>query len=82
MKVDSVAPATLNTNTNRKKHSLINVKNTGYVAVAGMGLATLSGVTKSRFLMKNHKVFAGISLVSVIAHLYLIIGGRKNKTKP
>lgn len=75
MKVDSRA----STNTSTKKRPLINLKSTGYVAVAGMGLSGLSGFTKNEFLRKNHKVFAGISFLAVFAHLYVIFGGHKRK---
>ena len=73
MKVDSVAPI------NAKKQQLINAKNTGYVAVAGMGLSVASGLVNNKFLRKNHKIFAGLSFAAVIAHIYLV--GGKNKQK-
>lgn len=56
-------------NTHHKKHSLINAKSTGFLAVASVGAATLGGVTKNKFMMKNHKVFAGISLGAIFLHL-------------
>lgn len=57
------------TNKNRKK-PLINPKNTGYIAVTGMSLSALSGISKNEFLRKNHKIFAGISFLAIITHIW------------
>jgi len=59
----------INTNPKQNRRPLINAKSTGYLALCSVGLATLGGVTKSKFLQKNHKVFAGISLVAIFLHL-------------
>ncbi len=56
-------------NTYHKRHSLINAKSTGYIAAISVGATALGGVTKSKFLQKNHKVFAGISLVAIFLHV-------------
>lgn len=53
----------------QNKRPLINAKSTGYIAAFSVGAATLGGITKNKFLQKNHKVFAGISLGAIFLHL-------------
>ena len=77
MKIDGVTST--NTSTKQKKQPLISVKNTGYVAVAGMAITMIGGVTKNKFLMRSHKVFAGISFAAAIAHIALVMGKFKSK---
>jgi len=81
MQVNGISSANATTSTSTKKRSVLNTKSTGYVAAAGMALAVLSGPTKSKFLRNNHKVFAGISLVAVIAHMYLVSSNRNHWKK-
>lgn len=57
------------TNEKRKK-TLLTPKSTGYLAVAGVGLSALSGLSKNEFLRKNHKFFAGVSFLAIIAHIW------------
>lgn len=75
MEVSSVSPI----NSNKNNRPVINARNTGYVASVGFGLTMLSGVTKNNFLRKNHKIFAGISLIAMIAHILKVSGPHKQK---
>ncbi|MDD3437266.1 MAG: hypothetical protein PHC64_08960 [Candidatus Gastranaerophilales bacterium] len=76
-----VNPTNIN---NHKKRSIINSQSTGYIATAGVGLAAYSGITKNKFLRKNHGIIAGISLLTVLAHIYFVLAQRaqykSNKT--
>lgn len=53
----------------------INAKNTGYVAVGGLTLATLASFSKNKTLHKSHKYFGLVALIAMIAH-YLKVTGR------
>lgn len=50
----------------------ITPKTTGYAALVGLGLTTLSGVSKNRALRKTHKPFAIFTGIVTLAHLALI----------
>lgn len=74
MKADSVSAKP-----NNRNKSFINAKTTGYVATAGVGLSILSGITKNKFLRKNHKTFAGISVLGIISHILIVSGKHRQK---
>ena len=52
--------------------SYITPKTTGYAAAAGLGFASLSGLTKNKSLKKMHKPFAIISSALTLFHIGLI----------
>lgn len=54
----------------KRKRPLITPKSTGYIAAFGVGISALSGISKNEFLKKNHKVFAGVSFLAIIAHIW------------
>jgi len=56
----------------QKKGSLFGAKNTGYVAVAGLALATATSFSKNKTVHKSHKTFAVIALAAMLAHIFKV----------
>lgn len=63
----------------QQKSSLTNAPNMGYIAAAGMGLAALTSMSKNKTIHKSHKYFAIISLAAMVAHIFLVSFGHKQK---
>jgi hypothetical protein len=58
---------------------IINMQTTGYTAIASMGLSAISGYSKNKTIKQTHGYFAGLSIISVLAHLYLAFSRPKKK---
>ena len=57
---------------NIDKISVVTPRNTGYAAAAGIGLATLSGISKNKTFRHYHKPLAWGSAVFTVLHIGLI----------
>lgn len=62
-----------------KNKTLINLRNTGYFATTSIGLTMASGLTKNKTLKKSHKVFAWISVASVLLHIFTAFKGHRKR---
>lgn len=75
MPIDKVS----STNNNQPKRHIINAKNTGYMATAGIGLTMVSAMVENKFVKKSHKFFAWFSLATLATHIYLVSKRHKQK---
>ena len=66
------------TNTYNK---ILNPRNTGYAALGGMCLTTVSAMIKSKSIRKSHKPLAFITFALTLLHLGTAIKHRQEKKK-
>ena len=64
-----MAPIQPITSTNNKPKKYYTPKNTGYLALGTLGIATISAMSKNKTFKKAHKHFAFLSVISSLAHL-------------
>ena len=55
---------------------ILRAGNTGYMALAGMCLTTVSAITKNNSIKKYHKPFAFITAGLTLLHLGVVIHNR------
>ena len=67
-------------NFTNNKH-ILRADNTGYAALAGIGLTTASAIIKSKSINKMHKPLAFISAGLTLLHLGVIIHNRNEWKK-
>ena len=57
--------------------SVLNLKNTGYLSLASMAVATASGFSKQKIFRKLHKPSAIVAVLSALTHLMIVLDGRR-----
>ena len=67
---------TIQTSTNKR---ILNPKNTGYAALSGMFLTTVSAMVNSKQIRKSHKPLAFITAALTLLHLGITLKHHNEK---
>ena len=58
------------------KKPMLRTENTGYMALAGLGLTTASAIIKNKSVRKYHKPFALITAGLTLLHFGIVVHNR------
>ena len=56
-------------NQNQSNKSILTPKNTGYLAMGALTLASLRGLSVSKQIKKSHKIFGILALLLTLLHI-------------
>lgn len=63
----------------KPKKTLINVSNTGYASLIGMGLTFASGMSKNKTIRNSHKYLSILTVAAAIWHLVKVFSNPYKK---